>query len=318
MLRRILVPVDGSPFGEQAIPRAMQIARATRATVELVHVHDVSGTASTLGVATAGTPVSVPLLIPMAEIASEARNASEAYVRTMDRRVGVGTSVSVSASMLEGNAAEALARHANAVADLVIMTTHGRSGLTRFWLGSVAEAVVREAMVPILLLRPIESQNEVEVGRDRRWSNVLVPLDGSRVAESVLEPVMDIVGPDVADVTCTLLLVQQPITAIASPSLTATIPSGPDLATGDEPTMAYLESVAGQLRSRGVRAHTRAVVHTSAARAILDEARESDVDLIAMATHGRSGIRRLLMGSVAEKVLRGTDRPLLLYRAPEA
>ena len=73
--------------------------------------------------------------------------------------------------------------------------------------------------------------------------------------------------------------------------------------------------MAERLRSRGIRVRTRAAVHTSPARAILDQAHESEADLIAMATHGRGGIRRLLIGSVADKVLRGTDRPVLLYRA---
>ena len=293
----------------------MQIARARHATVELVHVHDMSAVASTLGVAGAGTPMSSPLLIPTAQIAREARDASEAYVRTLERQVGVGGSVSVSATILEGNVADALARHANAVADLVVMTTHGRGGLTRFWLGSVADGVVREATVPILLLRPSDSPNEADVGRDHRLNDALVPLDGSPEAESVLEPVMDLVGADNASATCTLLLVQQPIAAIALSSLEAAIPPEARPHTDDGPTVAYLNSVAERLRSRGIRVHTHATVHTSPARAILDQAHESEADLIAMATHGRGGIRRLLIGSVADKVLRGTDRPLLLYRA---
>ena len=318
MLRRILVPIDGSPFSEQAIPVAMQIARLRHATVELAHVHDMVAVASTLGVAGAGAPASAPLLIPTAEIARDARDASEAYVEMMEQHVGVGAPVAVSATFLEGNVAEALVRRANDVADLVVMTTHGRGGLTRFWLGSVADGIVREATVPILLLRPSDSPNEVDAGRDRRFADVLVPLDGSPVAETVLEPVMDILGGADAGVTCTLLLVQQPIAAIALSSLAAAIPPEARPDADDGPTAAYLDSVAERLRSRGMEVHTRAVVHTSPARAIIDQAHESAADLIAMTTHGRGGIRRLLIGSVADKVLRGTDRPLLLYRAPEA
>ena len=149
----------------------------------------------------------------------------------------------------------------------------------------------------------------------RRYGDALVPLDGSPEAESVLEPVMDLVGADNASATCTLLLVQQPIAAIALSSLEAAIPPEARPDTDDGPTVAYLNSVAERLRSRGIRVHTRATVHTSPARAILDQAHESEADLIAMATHGRGGIRRLLIGSVADKVLRGTDRPVLLYRA---
>ena len=317
MLRRIVVPIDGSPFGEQAIPVAMQIARSRHAMVELVHVHDMFAVASTLGMAGVGTPATAPLLIPTAEVEREARKASEAYVRMMERHVAVGSSVAASATMLEGKVAETLARHANTVADLVVMTTHGRGGLTRLWLGSVAEGVVREATVPILLLKPGEAPNGVAVGRDGRFREVLVPLDGSPVAEHVLEPVIEIAGGDNAGVTCTLLLVQQPITAMALSSLAATVPPDARLNTHDEPTVAYLDCVAERLRSRGIRIRTRAVVHTSPARAIIDQAHESDVDLIAMTTHGRGGIRRLFIGSVADKVLRGTDRPVLLYRTPE-
>ena len=110
MLRRILVPIDGSPFSEQAIPVAMQIARLRHATVELAHVHDMVAVASTLGVAGAGAPASAPLLNPTAEIARDARDASEAYVEMMERHVGVGAPVAVSATFLEGNVAEALVR----------------------------------------------------------------------------------------------------------------------------------------------------------------------------------------------------------------
>jgi nucleotide-binding universal stress UspA family protein len=318
MLRHILVPLDGSRFGEQAIPLAVEIARTSRATVELVHVHDVFAVSSTLGVAAAGAPASTPLVMPAAEVVRAARSASEAYVRTIERQFGVGAPVSLSATLLEGNAAAALARHANAAADLVIMTTHGRGGLARFWLGSVADGVVREATVPILLLKPSDSANGIAVGRGGRLKAVLVPLDGSPLAERVLEPVIDVVGADAADVNLTLMLVQQPIAAIALSSLAAAIPTDAPPGADGEPTMDYLESVAERVRSRGLRVHTRAVVHTSPARAIIEQANESGADVVAMATHGRGGIRRLLIGSTTDKVLRGSDTPLLLYRPPEA
>jgi nucleotide-binding universal stress UspA family protein len=219
--------------------------------------------------------------------------------------------------LLGGAVADALVDYADDIAaDLVVMTTHGRGGLSRLWLGSVAEDVIREVTKPVLLVRPGESPAGSTAGpvapRDLR--RVLIALDGSSLAETVLEPALDVAGENAE---CVLVRVVEPITAISLASLGGVAAAAPDRwdrQVGDVGD--YLESVAASLRARGLSTRTHVTVHTQAARAILEYAREIEADIVAMATHGRSGLRRLVMGSVADKVLRGAETAVLLYRPP--
>jgi nucleotide-binding universal stress UspA family protein len=172
-------------------------------------------------------------------------------------------------------------------ADLIAMCTHGRSGAARFVLGSVADEVLRHAEVPLFLVprgcRPW--QNGV--------SRVLVPLDGSPLAEEVIEPTLRL-----AD-------------AFHAELLLARVMEHSD--DDREKAMAYLDKVASGFPQRGRHVRTQ-LLSGSPAAALAETARDEAVDLIAMATHGRGGVARLLLGSVATTTLLRATTPVLVVR----
>jgi nucleotide-binding universal stress UspA family protein len=144
------------------------------------------------------------------------------------------------------------------------------------------------------------------------YKRVLVPVDGSEVAEAVLPFIEQIAGP--LDLEVVLLNVVQPIGAIASPETPYVAMD--DLAARREDARAYLAGLAGELRAKGIRVE-KIDRCGDPVEQILDAARASGVDLIAMTTHGRTGPARLLFGSVAEGVLRHSDIPVFLMRQTE-
>ncbi|MEX2282722.1 MAG: universal stress protein [Gemmatimonadota bacterium] len=285
MIQRILVPVDGSPFAEQAIPLATGLAGRLGARLEFALVHDSLMVVSTLNVGAFALPTNTRL----ASVEIEPQAASRAaYVRQLGEQVAQVAGVPVKDTLLSGPVVETLAEHANERADLVVMTTHARGALGRFWLGSVADGLVHELKKPVLLIKPSDpdgrfnvASNEAAAGRFRR---VLVPLDGSRASESIITPLIDLLAGE-AGVTCTLLLSRT------------------------------LDRVAKRLIPQ-FQVETRVVVGGHEAGVILAEARQLGVDLIAMATHGDGGIRRFVLGNVADKVMRGAGAAVLLFRPP--
>jgi nucleotide-binding universal stress UspA family protein len=310
MYRSILVPLDGSPFGEQALPLALAIARRSAANLQVVQVH-----------------------VPLAEMYAEAwpgfestvnprlRRRCQEYLDSIVRRLApdAGDDVTVSPALIEGTIPEALQEHVVATgADLVVMTTHGRGPVARAWLGSVADALLRRLSVPLLLVRPQEFAAAPPAEPALR--HVLVPLDGSPLAEEILEPALAVAGLEGAEYT--LLRVIPPMIPWSC--------TGYPVAAGYEDLLeqleqvhaqeraeaaAYLEHVAAGLRERGARVRIRVASHDQPAVAVLDEARAHPEGFVALATHGRGGLPRLFLGSVADKVLRGSACPVLLRRA---
>jgi nucleotide-binding universal stress UspA family protein len=315
MSRSILVPLDGSHFGEYALGPALGVARRVNAVLRLALVHEavaVPGLARPAPALIHPLP-SVPAVDP--DLMRVLRMERESYLAAVARRIAGEYGISATTAVLDGPVAEMLAAHASDVGvDLIVMTTHGRGGLSRLWLGSVAEGVVREANVPVLLIRPPEIAEEsprpVVAPRDFRC--LVIALDGSSHAEAVIDPALDLAGEG-AD--CSLIQVIDPVMAVSAAGLGGVggPPSyDPEQEAGD--IRDYLESVASRARARGLSVHTRVIVHTQAARGILHHAHEARADLIAMATHGRRGLRRLVLGSVPDKVLRGAEAAVLLYQ----
>jgi nucleotide-binding universal stress UspA family protein len=198
-------------------------------------------------------------------------------------------------------------------ADLVVMTTHGRGPLSRAWLGSVADQLVRSLAVPILLVRPRETASELR--GEPALRHILIPLDGSALAEQMVRPAVALGTVMQADYT-----LFQVVPHVRLPGFD---PTGSELSETTEPPLLgqhrreaeyYLDQIADGLRAQGRRVQTRVVVHPHAAAAILEEVQARGIDLLALATHGRGGLPRLLLGSVADKVLQGAAIPVLLYR----
>jgi nucleotide-binding universal stress UspA family protein len=307
MYRSILVPLDGSPLSERALPLAQDLARRTGAALHLAHVHIPRITA----VYTADFPLADT------ELDERASAAERAYLDTLAARLRDESSGRIDAAFLEGaindSVADLLATYVRDQAvDLVVMTTHGRGGLARFWLGSVADELVRRLPEPVLLLRPDAHAPSAAVAQTPR--RILIPLDGSANAESVLPYALALGQTSQAEYT--LLRVIEPV-MVAYP-----LPANPAVRALDDQLIehlrieaqTYLEQMAARLASQALTARIEVIVAPQAAVAILDQAQQDGIELIAMATHGRRGLARVLLGSVADKVLRGATTPVLLYR----
>jgi len=303
MLQRLMVPLDGSAFAEAALPTAFHLARRDSARVQLVMVREPPLPLTRTG----NAPVRDPALDQ--ELLQEARS----YLDVLLGRIAASDRAHVSTALLLGSTVETLAdRVRDEAVDLVVMTTHGRGGVGRAWLGSAADGLVRRSPAPTLLLRPGEgTEGQGEGGFPR----VLVPLDGSPTGDRMIEHAIAVAG--VEQVEYILLRV---LAASDSP-LRATLPQRGETAssrTQRATVEALLASRAEALRSRGLTVSAHIVVDDSAARGILDYAAEGGVGLIAMATRSRGGLERMLLGSVADKVLRGWESPLLLWNPAEA
>jgi len=213
----------------------------------------------------------------------------------------------VQCTVRRGNAAEAIIESAAAENQtLIAMATHGRSGLDRWLLGSVAEKVLRGATNSTLVVRAKEGKNPIwEVATLKR---VIVPLDGSELAESVLPSVEELAKK--LDLEVTLLGVYGVPPGVSSAG------EGEAFIGGlRAETLAYLEKKAAELKSKGLDKVSCVAKEGLAADEIISTARRTLDNLIAMCTHGRAGVTRWMLGSVTETVVRHSGDPVLVIRA---
>lgn len=299
----ILVPLDGSELAERAVPVAADLARRAGAELRLVHVHVPIPTEP---IYVEGLPVIDEQLHPLRRV------HEQAYLDQVLQKAAVG--IPAAAVILEGRVADAITAYARTSgAALVVTTTHGRGGLERAWVGSVTEELMRASPVPLLVIRPTPVR--------AAFRRILVPLDGSALAESVLEHAARLARLD-PDGELVLVEVVQPVTAAVWAPEAAVVASWPsaDLVRRDEEqAREYLRAVGRRLEAEGLRVQTRVEVAANVASAILEVARAEPADVVALATHGRSGLVRLALGSIADKVVRGSSTPVLLFRPrPEA
>lgn len=291
--RTILVPLDGSPFGEQALPFAAGAALRTGAVLQLVHVHR-SDTVETI--------------TPDPRWDEAFRRQQEEYLAAVAREVSRRHGVEARTEVVTGTPVYTLVQWTEKPgADLVVMTTHGRSGISRLWLGSVADGMVRGAKIPVLLIRPDEDDSPDRPAAEFR--EVLVPLDGSRLSEQVLERVLALTG--VQDVRYTLLHIVAPALRLDGKGLHVDEAREAEL---EARAAEQLAATARRLHERGPEVRYEVVAHPVPPQYIVEYAEEHSIELIAMTTHGRGGLSRLILGSVADKVLRASPVPLLLYR----
>lgn len=306
MFRTVVVPLDGSRFGEHALPYALSLARRTGASVHVVHVYE----SLFDGVEGYG-----PL---------DQKGLSDAQTYLSQATQKLAGSGNVVGKLLQGSVASTLHDYAQQVnADLIVMTTHGRGRMARFWLGSVTDKLVRKMPVPLLLVRP--GDTEPDWKKDMVFEHVLVALDGSPFAEKVLDPLA--VFGKVHQCNFTLLQVISPTMLQGEEPLTAAVSGLDPMLVQQLETLqaqkrknveAYLRRVSEQWSHLPGRVQTCIVEHLQPANAILEQAQSQHADVIAMATHGRGGFSRLFLGSIADKVLRGTNLPVFVYHPPAA
>jgi nucleotide-binding universal stress UspA family protein len=197
------------------------------------------------------------------------------------------------------------------------MSTHARGGLSRLWLGSVADQLLRDVAVPVLLVKPSQPDPPIEITKAAAFRRVVLPLDGSALAEAVLAPLLDLLGPAPQQTTCTIVQVYSP--PPPAPAVSLHVAAFPPTPTTHDPEIAAapcLDEVTERLREAGLQVQVVTVTHEQTASAILETAVGMGADLIAIATHGRGGIKRLLIGSVADAVVRGAETTVLVYRPP--
>jgi nucleotide-binding universal stress UspA family protein len=187
---------------------------------------------------------------------------------------------------------------------MVVMSTHGRGGFSRLWLGSVADGVARQSPAPILMVKP--PPTEVDLSAVRRFPRVLIPLDGSVAGEEILDQTLVTFG--VENVEYTLMRVISPLAV--DHQWEADTP--PVRRTETHPE-SLLRAAADRMRARGAKVVERLEVADMPATAIVDVAEEIEARAIAMTTHARRGMSRFLMGSIADKVLRTAPCPVMLY-----
>lgn len=284
-MKRILVPLDGSRLSEAIVPLAEALARDYEAALLLVRA------LRTLN---------------SAEAEVKAQEEAEVYLRGMaDELTARGLRVEWKVWYDEPDRAIADAARFNAV-DLITMTTHGRGGLSRLMFGSVAESLVRMAPAPVLLVR---GELAWQPGGLRK---IVVPLDGSERSEAILPVVERLAGP--FDLAIELLRAIEPLPAYAAAEISSAR-TEEMIALEEADAEGYLRKVATPLEAKGLRV-TRSVGRGLAVDVILRRAEEAAAGLIAMSTHGRTGVGRLLIGSVAERVLRSAPVPVLLWKAP--
>ena len=304
MYSSILVPLDGSAFGERALPVALALARRSGARIELVHAHERYVYAS-------GAPMFDARLDE--EFSAEMRKSLESLAERLRRKTGL----TLTTTFLEGRVTRTLREYiAESGAHLVVMTTHGHGGLSRAWLGSVADQVVRHSTRPVLLVRP-GAAAAASAADEPLFRRIVVPLDGSDAAEAALDHAVMLGTPGDTEYALVQVVVPRPILAHAAP-----YPGGVPVADRGElerrraEAREYLDRVRADFEANGFAAKAEVIVHRQIARGILEYARGYDGDLIALATRGRGGMSRLLLGSVADKVLRGATTPLLMYHPP--
>jgi nucleotide-binding universal stress UspA family protein len=293
MLRSILVPLDRSTFAEQALPLAACIARKAGARLDLVEVH---GSYFKDNPHACWAPQGHELDVDLKQ-----REAS--YLDAVAKKAAGSSPAPVTTALLPGSdvlpetvAESILARARASKADLIVTTTHAPGALTCVAMGSVAAELVRRSSVPVILVRPGETAREATPAPD--VDDILVPLDGSPLAEQVLAPAAELAR--VMGARCHLLQVVEPTT------------SGEQAEKAQ--AEAYLQRIAAGLREQGLEVRARAVFAWDAAGAILAEADEQGSKLIALATHGRGGLEWLMLGSVADQLVRRAPTPVLVYR----
>lgn len=301
MYHRVVVPVDGSLFSERAIPYAAAIVRASGGDLDLVLVH------------TREAPTSVePVIIgEMDAWESEHRQREADYLERLLEHVRADHGLSPRTTLLDGEVVPCIEHHVKQRgADLVVLTSHGRAGLERAWLGSVSDAVLRKLDIPVLLIRPSDTE-PLARSRTPEFRHILIALDGSHRAEHAIEPALALAG-DYSHIT--LLRVTAPGSAASSPYLPhAAVFTREQLESRRAEALDYVNGMTRSVRNgSAIEVSGSVVVDYHPAHAILDYAAMHRVDLIALGTHGRNPLARMFLGSVSDKVVRAASTPVLV------
>ena len=295
MYEKILVPLDGSDLAEIALPYAEELAGALGCDITLIHVSE-----------SADEKYENMHQLYIEKIVEATIQGAEKF-----RKNKRAKKIKVSSVHLTGHVAEQIVDYADKEnIGLIVMTTHGRSGIRRWILGNVAAKVVRATDRPIALIRAKDTPPEA---RAERINKILVPLDGSKASEVVIPHVSELASKLKAEVVL-FQVVAPSYFVYAIPGEAVLQPHSPeDLQNMIENSKLYLDKVGAEFRDKGIET-TSEVGIGGPAEEIIRIADEIKVDMVAMSTHGHSSISLWAFGSNADKVLHAGDTPVQLLR----
>jgi nucleotide-binding universal stress UspA family protein len=297
MYTRMLVPLDGSKVAEQVLPYARFLAKSLGIPTELLGVVD----PETL-VAFANPAQGRPL----DTLVTETMSRSAIYLETTARSFqGAQVKSSVAKGKPEDEVIERAAADKNT---LIVMATHGRSGLQRWLLGSVADKVLHGATNHLLLIR---ASDQGKTDGEAPLKTVIVPLDGSPLAERALPVVVDLAKKmDLQVVLVRAYALPPTISAEDYGYYSAELLDHLESEARD-----YLQGKINEIKQKGIATVTSVVNTGYGAEEIITLARNTPDNLIAMCTHGRSGIQRTVLGSVTDRVVRHSGDPVLIVQS---
>ena len=307
MYSRILTPLDGSSLSEQVLPYASSLAAALSLPMTLLYA--IEPEVLTI-------PRVVNPSLHYEEMATHRIRHARNYVDPVSdglQRAGVIVDVEIP----QGEPAESIVGCAEKdAATLITMSSHGRSGISRWWIGSVSDKVLHLTQNPMLVIR---AEDPPQRPPESNFTRVTVPVDGSELAEEVLPHVVYLsstmgLAVDLVQVNPSRDEYYRSM-AIGPNELARSTPSFEDFISAvDAESESYLTKLKERLLNQGAASVETLLLHGSAAECIADLAADTHDNLVAMTTHGRSGVGRMVLGSVAERVVRQSGDPVLLVR----
>lgn len=289
MYKKMLVPLDGSPLAEKVLPYAKQIADSLNMGLVFLHVCQ----------------------------HNESEFMCKAYIDHVAELPG--TKLKAMGEVIDGDPTKAIISYADGHDfDLVLLATHGQSGFGGWTTGRTVHKVITASKIPIMLVRPDMPEKPIT----HKWpKNILIPLDGSPMSESVFPYIEMLAQQGHLELEVTLLKVCEP------PDLLSDYPEGIMPLTWEEHVKraktetqnrcsSYLSESAKHLQASGIQIHSDVILgdKDNVAREIADYVNKKTLDLIAMSTHGRSGISEWPFGHVADKLVRTVSVPLFVVR----
>jgi len=300
MYTTIMVPTDGSGFDREAIRVALRIAERSNAKIRLVRV---LATGSFFGMAVPAEGTSA-----VAEVANSERDRALSELYSLAAECRAMSKADISVDLHSGPINDVLQGYArrNNI-DLIVISTHGRSGIQRLSLGSVTDSLIRNTTIPVLVVKAPASYLNPQI--NHAFRRIVIPLDGSNLAEQILPHLMTLADLEGAEITLLNVLIPQSYSQreIADPTL-------PWWEKDVALAQSYLFGIAGDLRRKGIPVTTDIVISDHVAGAIGDFASRENADLIAIATHGRGGLSRVLHGSVASAVMHTARISMLVFK----
>jgi nucleotide-binding universal stress UspA family protein len=299
MYTTIMVPTDCSGFDREAIRVALRLAETTRAKVHLVRV--------STGVAFFGMAATTDGLALSAEALQQEFDTELAELHALAAECRMITNADITTALEQGSVPDALAGYANRNdVDVIIISSHGRRGFARFSLGSVTDSLIRLTTIPVLVVKPPRSYLNPQVAG--AFKRIVVPLDGSALAEQILPRIAGLAELEGAELT--LLYVLKPHTYSQQQIQDPLLPWWEkDIASAE----AYLFPMAAKLRRRGLTVSSDIVIGDDVAEKIVEFARCEKADLIAIATHGRGGLSRLIHGSVTDALTKSAPASVFVF-----